>query len=71
MKKYRLKRSVLQSMILFMLALFAHRENADDAMLLFAAIGIAMILHSNTHLIYRVARRIVHYGNMQEWYHKC
>lgn len=71
MKRYRIKKTALQSIIMFLLAALAHKENADDAMLLFALIGLAMMLYSaglNGNLVYRLARKIVRYGNLKGWY---
>lgn len=71
MKRYRIKKTALQSIIMFLLATLAHKENADDAMLLFALIGLAMMLYSaglNENLVYRLARKIVRYGNLKGWY---
>lgn len=71
MKRYRIKKTALQSIIMFLLATLAHKENSDDAMLLFALIGLAMMLYSaglNGNLVYRLARKIVRYGNLKGWY---
>lgn len=71
MNRDRLKQTAVQSIVIFALAFFAHIGKADDVMLLFLLIGITSVFHDAklyTSLIYHVARKIVHYGNLKGWY---
>ena len=71
MKRYHLRKSILiklQGLILILLAMAAHNVNADDIMIVFATIGILMFCSSTHHYIYKLAKKIVRYGNKNEWY---
>lgn len=71
MKGYHLRKNVathLQGIILVILALAAHKTNADEASVMFAIMGIAMLCGNIHYYIYKAARKIVRYGNREEWY---
>lgn len=71
MKRYHLRKTIvtrLQGLALILLAAAAHRTRADGAAILFALIGATMLCSNIHYYIYKAARKIVKYGNREEWY---
>lgn len=71
MKRYHLRKTIvtrLQGLALILLAAAAHSVEANEVTFIFAAMGIVMLISNIHHYIYKVARKIVRYGNREEWY---
>lgn len=63
MKRYHIKKTILirlQGAMLILLAYAAHKVNSDAAALLFAVMGITMLLH-NVHILARCLYKISKY----------